>query len=202
VPNLPTSPTRLFVDFEGLQGGPNPTANIVTTINNPTGTITDHSQFGRFDFSKVDGYTVYYGEWNQSNDASLGDHTVYFGGTGATSSVPTSGSANYNVYGLSNFKDNGQLSTVGTFTADFANGEVTGKLASASYAVDIGTAYITGSGFNGATAEAFTVSGGVETSVANSGVVTGQFFGTTAQALAGIVEFSNRQYDTAFGGKQ
>ncbi|MEE4450555.1 Slam-dependent surface lipoprotein [Novosphingobium resinovorum] len=204
VPALPTTPTRLFVDFQGLQGTATPTANIVTTVNNPTGTITDHSQYGRFDFSKVDGYTVYYGEWSQTGSASAGDHTVYFGGTGASTDAAVNGltgtAVNYNVYGLSNYAGNGQLN--GTLTANFVADTLTGSIQSGNYKVDIGTADIIGSTIDGIDAEAFTVSGGVPTSVATNGVVSGQFFGSAAQALAGIVEFSNRQYDTAFGGKQ
>ncbi|HHX5415373.1 TPA: hypothetical protein ACVEXK_000703 [Acinetobacter baumannii] len=34
----------------------------------------------------------------------------------------------------------------------------------------------------------------------NSGVVQGQFFGANASALAGIAQFDNVSYNTAFGG--
>lgn len=200
VPNLGTVPTRRYVDFEGLQGGPNPTANIVTTVNNPTGTITDHSKYGRFDFSKVDGYNVYYGEWSQTGSASAGDHTVYFGGTGATaaSSVPTSGTATYNVYGLSNYAGNGQLS--GTFNANFGTNTLTGSISSATYALNIGTATIAAGGFSGSGATATNPT--TSATLATGGAVSGKFFGSSAQALAGIATFSNRQYNAAFGGKQ
>lgn len=200
VPALGTVPTRRFVDFEGLQGGPNPPANTVTTINNPTGTITDHSKFGRFDFSKVDGYNVYYGEWSQTGLASAGDHTVYFGGTGATAAgnVPTSGTASYNVYGLSNYAGNGQLS--GTFNANFGTNTLTGSISSATYALNIGTATIASGGFTGSGATASNPA--TSTTLATGGSVSGKFFGSAAQALAGIATFSNRQYNAAFGGKQ
>ncbi|WP_284934289.1 hypothetical protein [Acinetobacter baumannii] len=36
--------------------------------------------------------------------------------------------------------------------------------------------------------------------VDNSGVVQGQFFGANASALAGIAQFDNVSYNTAFGG--
>ena len=36
--------------------------------------------------------------------------------------------------------------------------------------------------------------------VVTGGQVTGNFFGNDAAALAGIATFSNRDYDTAFGG--
>lgn len=196
VPNLPAN---WFVDFEGLQTASPPMGG-VTSIHNPTGTITDHSQFGRFDFSKVSGQNVYYGEWSQTADATQGDHTVYYAGTDATDpgDVPTSGTANYTAYGLSDFLTNGRLS--GTLTANFGASTLTGALESASYKVDIGTASISGAGFLGIDAEAFTKSGGVATSVAEDGLVSGSFFGADAEALAGIVTFDDNQYDTAFGG--
>ncbi|AOR78818.1 Slam-dependent surface lipoprotein [Novosphingobium resinovorum] len=197
-------PGTFFVDFEGLQGTATPTANIVTTVDNPTGTTTDHSKYGRFDFSKVDGYDVYYGEWSQTGSASAGDHTVYFGGTGASTNAAvnalTGTAVNYNVYGVSNYVGNGQLS--GTFTANFVDDTLTGSIQSANYKVDIGTADILGSTITGVDAQAFNLSTSATVPVASSGIVSGQFFGSTAQALAGIVEFSSSQYDTAFGGKQ
>lgn len=205
VPALPAAaPNRWFVDFEGLQGTATPTANIVTTVNNPTGTTTDHSQYGRFDFSKVDGYNIYYGEWSQTGSATAGDHTVYYGGTGASTAASvnalTGTAVNYNVYGLSNYAGNGQLS--GTFTANFVNDTLTGSIQSANYKVDIGTADILGAAIDGVDARAYNLASSTTVPVASNGVVSGQFFGSAAQALAGIVEFSSSQYDTAFGGKQ
>ncbi|WP_255265984.1 Slam-dependent surface lipoprotein [Sphingopyxis terrae] len=202
VPNLPTMPVRWFVDFEGLQAVSPPVGAGpgVTTVNNPSGTISDHSKYGRFDFSKVDGHNVYYGEWSQTGSASAGDHTVYFGGTGATAagSIPTSGTASYNVYGLSNYAGNGQLS--GTFNANFGTKTLTGSISSATYALNIGTATIAAGGFTGSGATASNPA--TSTTLATGGSVSGKFFGSAAQALAGIATFSNRQYNAAFGGKQ
>ncbi|MBT2245924.1 transferrin-binding protein-like solute binding protein [Sphingobium sp. BHU LFT2] len=200
-------PGTFFVDFEGLQNASAPVVITpglpgVTTVNNPTGTITDHSQYGRFDLTRVDGQNVFYGEWNQSDDASLGDHTVYFAGTGATlaANVPTSGTATYSVQGLSDYANNSQLN--GTFTANFSGsgGTLTGSIASATYALNIGTANISGNGFSGSGAVASNPS--TSATLATNGNVSGNFFGSAAQALAGVATFANNQYDAAFGGSQ
>src|SRR3546814_12761378 len=90
--------------------------------------VDDHSTYGRFDFAKVGSYDLYFGEWSQTGSATAGDHTVYFGGTGATSSgnMPSSGSANYTVKGISNYALSGtQLS--GSFTANVGAGGQTGR---------------------------------------------------------------------------
>src|SRR3546814_7523062 len=68
----------------------------VQTCALPISDVDDHSTYGRFDFAKVGSYDLYFGEWSQTGSATAGDHTVYYGGTGATSSgnMPSSGSAN------------------------------------------------------------------------------------------------------------
>lgn len=205
VPNLPTSPSKSFVDFDGLV--PSSTAaNAVVTINNPTGTITDHSQFGRFDITQVDSRDLYYGEWSQTADASAGDHTVYYAGTGATTDAAanalTGTAVNYNVRGVSDYANNGQLS--GAFTANFVADTLTGSIQSNTYKLDIGTAGISGASFIGgdAVASARAVSTDPFVAVATDGIVSGHFFGSGAEALAGVALFANRQYDTAFGGSQ
>lgn len=194
---VPSLNGLFYVDFEGLQNS-SPPVNGVTTVNNPTGTVTDHSQYGRFDFAKVDGQNVYFGEWSQTGSASAGDHTVYYAGTGGTTAVPTSGVATYNVNGVSNYASNGKLS--GTFTANFGTSQLTGSISSATYALNIGTATIGGTGFSGSGAVASNPS--TSTTLATGGNVSGNFFGTSAQALAGIATFANNQYDAAFGGSQ
>jgi hypothetical protein len=161
-----------------------------------TGTVTDHSQFGRFDFAKVGTHDLYFGEWKQTASVTAGDHTVYYGGTGASTTVPSSGGATYAVKGIGDFQGKGLLS--GTFTASFTgggSGSLTGSLSNAgsTHTVNIGTATISGPSFVGTGASA--------TGTGVSGVVTGQFFGSNVDALAGIVTFSGaRQFDTAFGG--
>ncbi|MEG3150985.1 Slam-dependent surface lipoprotein [Sphingomonas sp. ZT3P38] len=200
--NVPALLSTQYIDFQGLQAVLGSDGNGVTTFTSTTGTITDHSQYGRFDFAKVSGQDIYFGEWTQTGSASAGDHTVYYGGTGASTSVPSSGSATYSVKGISDYQNRGILT--GTFTANFtgSGGTLSGSLANSgsTYGVNIGTANITTSGtFSGSGASA-TGSGGAP--LASSGVVSGRFFGSNVNALAGLVAFSgaNRQYSTAFGG--
>lgn len=199
VPNLDPGE---YVDFQGLQTVLGTDASGVTTFTAVTGTVTDHSQYGRFDFAKVSGYDIYFGEWKQTASVTAGDHTVYYGGTGASTSVPSSGSASYSVKGISDYQGKGILN--GTFNASFtgSGGTLTGSLANAggTYGVNIGTATISSGGtFTGAGGSA-TGAGG--TPLASSGLVSGRFFGSNVNALAGTVAFSgaNRQYSTAFGG--
>lgn len=117
VPNLAAGQ---YIDFQGLQSVLGTDANGVTTFTAVTGTVTDHSQYGRFDFAKVSGYDIYFGEWKQTASVSAGDHTVYYGGTGASTSVPSSGSASYSVKGISDYANKGILT--GTFNATFTGG--------------------------------------------------------------------------------
>ncbi|HEX7783917.1 MAG TPA: Slam-dependent surface lipoprotein [Sphingobium sp.] len=200
VPNTGLS-TR--IDFQGLQGILGTDGNGVTTFINTTAAETDHSQYGRFDFAKVGSYDVYFGEWSQTGNVTGSTHSVYYGGTGATAdaNVPLSGTANYTVKGINNYAGTSTPLT-GTFAADFGAGTVTGSIQNAALRVDIGTADIIGSTIDGvgtATASNPTTSA----TLASGGNVSGQFFGSAAQALAGIATFgSSRQYDTAFGGTQ
>src|SRR3546814_18553293 len=89
---------------------------------------------------------------------------------------------------------------MGTFTANFGAGELTGLIQNAAHKIDLGTADIFGSAIAGlGTATATNPS--TTATLASNGDVSGQFFGSAAQALAGIVSFSSNQYDTAFGGE-
>jgi hypothetical protein len=189
--NVPSMLPTQYIDFQGLQGILGTDANGVTSFVNTTQATTDHSKYGRFDYAKVGSHDVYYGEWSQT------------GGTGATAdaSVPTSGTATYAVKGISNYAGSGAQLT-GNFTANFGAGTLTGSIQNAALKVDIGTADIVGSqviGLGTATAS----NAATSATLASGGDVSGQFFGSAAQALAGVATFAgSRQYDTAFGGTQ
>lgn len=197
VPN--TGLDEQVIDFQGLKnilGN-----NTVTTFTATTTDVEDHSTYGRFDFAQAGSQDVWFGEWSQTGSATAGDHTVYYGGTGASTlaNVLTQGatSVTYAVNGIGNYAANGLLS--GAFTANFdglGGGSISGDVSNAGYVVDIGTAAISGATFSG---NGGSVTSGA-TTLASSGAVTGQFYGSNVDALAGFVEFSNNQYDTAFGG--
>lgn len=199
---VPNTGLTTRIDFQRLKMilGNNP----VTTFVNTTNAETDHSQYGRFDFAQAGTNDVWFGEWLQTGNVSGGSHTVYYGGTNATTAIPLSGNATYTVKGISNYAGNGPLS--GTFNAAFYGvaGTLSGSLtnSASSYSVNIGTAAISSSG-------AISGSGGsvsnATATLASGGAVRGQFFGANVESLAGYVKFGDgstaaRQYDTAFGG--
>lgn len=198
VPNTGLDENR--IDFEGLKGVLGSNGDGVTTFTATTTDVDDHSTYGRFDFAQAGSEDVWFGEWSQTGSASAGDHTVYYGGTDATTAIPASGSATYSVKGIGDYQNNGILA--GAFSAVFAGGSgglLTGSLSNSgsSYTVNIGTAAISSGGAitgSGATAS------DASSTLATGGDVSGQFFGSNVDALAGIVAFSNNQYDTAFGG--
>jgi hypothetical protein len=162
-----------------------------------SGAPTTHDNLGVFSFAKVGSQDVWFGEWNSRKDTAdgLATHTVYYIGDNADTSVPTSGTATYNVAGINNFSGANLLS--GTFTANFATAKLTGTIAnSAGFSVNIGSANInSNASISGTTAVALQ-SGAA---VATGGAVSGQFY-SNQTALAGMATFANNQYSTAFGG--
>lgn len=196
---VPSTGLDNLVDFAGLTAYSS-SSNGVYTLNYPSTVPSDHTGLGVFHFAAVSGANVYFGEWSQTTSANDGTHTVYYVGDDTGTTVPTSGSATYTVKGISDLSTNGALA--GTFTANFASGSsgtLTGSLASATtgYTVDIGTASISGANISGTNASA-SQSGAT---LASSGTVSGQFYGSNAAALAGIVSFgATSRYNTAFGG--
>src|SRR3546814_2813477 len=81
----------------------------------------------------------------------------------------------------------------GTFSANFGAGELTGSIQNSALMIDIGTADIFGSaiaGFGTATA----TNPSTTATLASNGDVSGQFFGSAAQALAGIVRFRSEEH--------
>ena len=189
-----------FVDFQGLQAEARPDSHGVSTVRYNSYLPPSHKKMGVFNFAKVSGANVYFGEWSETGQFKDGTHTVYYAGDDSGTTVPTSGSATYAVKGISNYGSKGLLS--GTFEADFMGRFVTGSLSNGKsgadrYSLDIGTVDILGTMLSGNGAK-FTY--GNEPAVTN-GVVRGRFFGANARALAGIATFNgNRQFNTAFGG--
>lgn len=194
---VPNTGLGNLVDFQGLQASVGTDGNGVSTINNASSSADDHDTLGVFHFAKVGSANLYFGEWSQTGDVTDGDHTVYYvGDDGGTTTVPTSGTATYSVKGISDYASKGLLT--GSFTANFGASTLTGSIANSGsgYTVNIGTADIDGVNIIGDNASA-TLAG---STVATGGDVSGRFYGSNAAALAGVATFSNRQYDTAFGG--
>ena len=191
---------RGIVDFQGLTAYAPADSHGVSSLTYPSSAPTDHSKMGVFNFAKVSGANVYFGEWSQTGKFKDKTHTVYYAGDDSGTTVPTSGVVNYAVKGISNYASKGVLS--GTFEADFMGGFVTGSLSNGKsgadkFSLDIGDVDILGAQLSGNGAK---VTYGNEPAVTD-GVVRGRFFGANAGALAGIATFNgNRQFDTAFGG--
>ena len=177
-----------FVDFQGLQAELPADSNGVSTVRyNARYMPSTHAKMGVFNFAKVSGADVYFGEWSQTSNVADGSHTVYYAGDDSGTTVPTSGSATYAVKGISNYGSKGLLS--GTFIATFSGsgGSLLGSLSNGKsgadrYSLDIGDVDILGAMLSGNGAK-FTY--GNEPAVTN-GVVRGHFFGANAKALAGI----------------
>ncbi|MEH6490643.1 Slam-dependent surface lipoprotein [Halopseudomonas sp.] len=182
------------VDFAGLSSYSS-TSNGVYTLNAPINVNEpDHSGMGVFNFAKVSSANVYFGEWSQTSANGDSSRTVYYVGDNSGTSVPTSGTATYSVAGINDYSGSNLMS--GTFTANFGTNSLSGSLSNSNLAVNIGSASFDSAGnISSTNASANGAAGFV-----SDGVVTGNFFGNNAAALAGIATFSNRDYDTAFGG--
>ena len=162
-------------------------SNGVSTLRYGPGIPASHKKMGVFNFAKVSGADVYFGEWSEKGKFKDGTHTVYYAGDDKGTTVPTSGSATYAVKGISNYASKGVLS--GTFFATFSGsgGSLEGSLSNGKsgadrYSLDIGEVDILGAMLSGNGAK---FSYGNEPAVTN-GVVRGRFFGANAKALAGI----------------
>lgn len=157
-----------------------------------------HSALGNFNFAQVLQSSgtqgslpaTYFGEWWGSTDAVTGaSHTVYYAGDNTARAVPTSGTAVYTVAGINN-----GANLAGKFNADFNAGTLNGTLTASAgtvKALDVNASISSSTG-------AFT-----GTATANNtqhGVTSGHFFGANADTLAGISQFADSKYDTAFGG--
>lgn len=183
------------VDFANLQG-PNratPNDNGVSVI---TSVPQSHGNMGSFNFAKVADADVYYGEWASGTDFSDDSHMVYYAGKDITGVMPSEGTAQYSIKGLSQYNSGEQVS--GTLSTDFDANTFTGALSTTALNYSM-SGVITGSAFDGT---AFVSNVGADTDTqATNGTAQGYFFGNDAQQLAGYAEFSDdKAKNIAFGG--
>ncbi|HHN8374524.1 TPA: Slam-dependent surface lipoprotein [Morganella morganii] len=176
------------VSFAGLQG-PNravPNDNGVSVI---TSTPLSHGNMGSFNFAKIADADIYYGEWVSGTDFSDDSHMVYYAGKDITAAMPSEGTAQYSIKGLSGYSS-------GTFSTDFDANTFTGSLSSTDLSYSL-SGTVSGSAFNGAASVSTT---GTDTTTV-SGTTNGHFFGDNAQQVAGYAEFSSdKAKNIAFGG--
>ena len=205
------APYNAFTGFSSLKGlaqafAAQGTSNTNVTVGSKTFNIShipvsamppSHSALGNFNFGQVGTQEVYFGEWWKAGDTpASASHTVYYAGDNTNTTVPTAGTATYTVAGI-----NGSASNLlsGTFTANYGAGTLEGTLTGTGTAVS--SLSLDGVAFNpGTAAFAGLATANGTAGVDNSGVVQGQFFGANASALAGIAQFDNVSYNTAFGG--
>ncbi|MGU9859870.1 Slam-dependent surface lipoprotein [Pseudomonas sp. LF245] len=161
--------------------------------------LPNFPQFGGEVIAKVPGVEVYFGEWaprktgvqpDNSTDLNLtsANRTVFYAGENATTAMPTLVNAKYDVVGIKRFDPSAPSVSSGTLTANY--GGSSGTLAG-SIAGGAGTVNFTGTNIasNGSFQNA-------------SGYIKGQFYGSGAEALAGIYNNGTASASVAFGGKK
>lgn len=183
------------VSFAGLQGSNRaaPNDNGVSVI---TSTPQSHRNMGSFNFAKIADADIYYGEWVSGTDFSDDSHMAYYAGAGKdiTAAMPSEGTAQYSIKGLSGYSSGEQIS--GTFSTNFDDNTFTGSLSSTDLSYSL-SGSVSGSAFNGSASVSTT---GTDTTVVN-GITSGHFFGDNAQQVAGYAEFSSdKAKNIAFGG--
>ncbi|MBK0032593.1 hypothetical protein IBT47_09880 [Erwinia sp. S43] len=160
----------------------------------------NHSGLGVWSFAQVGSQDVWFGEWDaESTTAAIGTkvagtHTVWYNGENGdvATTLPTAAPVSYTVRSINNYS--GSTLPTSTLTANFATGAAssTGDIGFTS-----GTISTVGSDVQLA---ANNVS--VASASGTGGTLDGKFYGTGASAVAGIVTFSDRTKDTAFGGSK
>jgi len=206
-PNHPSSPGQpavgvlafyggAKVPFSGLKGMVATDTNGVTTIT-PAMMPASHSALGNFDFKQVANQQVYYGEWSQTGATNDPTRVVYYSGDTTGRVLPTA-NVTYAVQGINNYSGANVLS--GDLTASFGNATptLTGSLSNSALKVQVTAAIDTATAGFAGTAQARNTA---TNALLSSGTSQGSFFGAGATAsLAGIAKFTDRNYDTAFGG--
>ena len=110
------SATGKRVDFDGLAGNifKSKERDNVHTVG------SKHFDTSHYNFVQVANQDIWFGEWYEGKqDADFNNRTVYYVGNDAGTTVPTSGTATYNITGINKFSGSNKLS--GTFDADFNN---------------------------------------------------------------------------------
>ncbi len=153
--------------------------------------------FGGLVIGKVDGSPVYFGEWAPKGpnysapdnaDLNMGsaDRTVWYVGENPTTSMPTLVSAQYNVVGINQHNPENPSVYQGVLTANYGSGNnsLTGSIVRGTDAVNFAGTTIDQHG-----------------AFANGSTISGQFYGSQAEALAGIYTGGSSVQDhVAFGG--
>lgn len=186
------SATGKRVDFDGLAG------NIFSSKERDSVHTSGSKHFSNshYNFVQVANQDIWFGEWYEgTQDAGFNNRTVYYVGNDTGTTVPTSGTATYNITGINKFSGSNKLS--GTFKADFNSQTLKGKISNASLTVGVSST------IDSATASFNGIATATQAGSVTQGSSQGHFFGADAASLAGIATFtSNSDLDTAFGGEK
>lgn len=184
------------VGFSGLKGMVATDANGVTTIT-PAMMPASHAALGNFDFKQVASQQVYYGEWSQNGTNNDPTRVVYYSGDNTGRVLPTT-SVTYAVQGINNYSGANVLSGDLTATFGTAAPTLTGSIANSTLRVGVNANISTS---DASFAGSATARNAATNALLSTGTTNGNFYGAGSTAsLAGIAKFTNRDYDTAFGG--
>lgn len=153
--------------------------------------------WGHFDFKQVAGQEVYYGEWSNNDSHNAPTRVVYYSGNTAGRVLPIA-NVTYAVQGISNYSGSNLLH--GELSASFGTAapKLVGTLSNSNLTIQLAANINTfDANFSGPAGVRNTNDG----TLLSTGSTQGSFFGAgTNASLAGIAKFTNRDYDTAFGG--
>ena len=161
-------------------------------------------KFGGLVIAKVpgmgEGNNVFFGEWaprkgnppQNSTDLNMGDsrRTVWYVGDNPTRNMPKLVNAKYNVLGVNKHTPGRNDFYTGTLTANYGtgSGSLTGSISRPGDSVNFAGTNIRSNGT-------------FDNGKANEHI-TGRFYGSGAEALAGIVDRAGVDKDIAFGGRK
>lgn len=188
------------VSFAGLQSlgsttGSGTSSDPYVTRITPAMMPPSHAALGYFNFAQAGAESVYFGEWSNAGSSSSSQHAVYYAGeSGDVATTLPSGTATYTVKSINNAYSTSSVLPTSTLTANFGSSS-----ASSTGDINFTGGTITVGGTDRVQLAASNVS--VTSVSGTSGALSGDFFGTGAAAVAGIVTFSSdHTKDVAFGG--
>ena len=174
----------------------------VRQIANPA--IPAAPKFGGLVIAKVpgmsEGNNVFFGEWapragnppQNSTDLNMGDsrRTVWYVGDNPTTNMPNLVNAQYNVLGVNKHTPGQNDFYTGVLTANYGtgSGSLTGTLSRPGDNINFASTNIRSNGT-------------FDNGKANEHI-SGRFYGSGAEALAGIVDRAGVDKDVAFGGRK
>ena len=123
-----------MVSFSGLTSMVSADGNGIYTIT-PAMMPPSHAALGYFDFAKVSGEEVYFGEWSQNGTTNDPTRVVYYSGDDTGTTMPTTGTAAYTVKGINNY--NGSNLLTGTLNANFGTGNLSGTMSRTGLSIAI-----------------------------------------------------------------